>query len=74
MIFCQGNVREMSGNFEPTQMWQPCPRLRASSPACKRLLRFTSGAIPADILAASMAAGCVPCMHVGRSKINHKNF
>ena len=23
MIFCQGNVREMSGNFEPTQMWQP---------------------------------------------------
>ena len=24
MIFCQGNVREMSGNFEPTQMWQPC--------------------------------------------------
>ena len=24
MVICQGIVREMSGNFEPTQMWQPC--------------------------------------------------
>ena len=24
IAICQGIVREMSGNFEPTQMWQPC--------------------------------------------------
>ena len=24
MVICQGIVREMSGNFEPAQMWQPC--------------------------------------------------
>ena len=23
-MICQGIVREMSGNFGPTQMWQPC--------------------------------------------------
>ena len=22
MLMCQGNVMEMSANFEPTQMWQ----------------------------------------------------
>ena len=24
IVLCQGIVREMSENFEPTQMWQPC--------------------------------------------------
>ena len=24
IVICQGIVREMSGNFGPTQMWQPC--------------------------------------------------
>ena len=32
------------------------PNLCASSPVCNRILRFTFGATPADILAASMAA------------------
>ena len=32
------------------------PHLRASSPACNRFLRFTSGATPADYLVNSMAA------------------
>ena len=32
------------------------PRLRALSPACNGLLRFTAGATPADLLSDSMAA------------------
>ena len=32
------------------------PDLRASSPMCNRILTFTSGATPADLLVASMAA------------------
>ena len=31
MVICQGIVREMSGNFEPTQMWQPCLFITAKS-------------------------------------------
>ena len=30
-MICQGIVREMSGNFGPTQMWQPCVFLRLST-------------------------------------------
>ena len=40
------------------------PRLRASSSACNRFFRFTSGATPADLLAPSMAAGLILYMHV----------
>ena len=40
------------------------PRLRALSPVCNEFLRFTSGATPADLLAASMAAGHIPYMPV----------
>ena len=40
------------------------PHLHASLPAHNRCLRFTSGATPADFLAASMAASHVPYMHV----------
>ena len=28
MVKCQGIVREMSGNFEPTEMWQPCQEVQ----------------------------------------------
>ena len=38
--------------------------MHASSPVHNRSLRFTSGATPADLLTASMAAGRVPYMHV----------
>ena len=40
------------------------PHLCASLPVHNRFLRFTSGATPADLLAASMAASCVPYMHI----------
>ena len=30
MVICQGIVREMSGNFEPTQMWQPCYNIQGN--------------------------------------------
>ena len=29
MSFCLGMVREMSGNFELTQMWQPCTSMQS---------------------------------------------
>ena len=38
------------------------PRFHASLPVHNGFLRFTSGAIPADLLAASMAAGHIPYM------------
>ena len=40
------------------------PSLYASSPVSNGFLRFTTGATPADLLTASMAAGRVPYMHV----------
>ena len=54
-----------SGDVSPgfqSQEW--IPHLCALSPACNEFLRFTSGATPADLLAATMAAGCIPYMHV----------
>ena len=42
--------------------WIPC--LHALSPACNGFLRFTSGATPADLLAASMAASRIRYMQV----------
>ena len=40
------------------------PHLRASWHAHNRCLRFTSGVTPADLLAATMAAGHIPYMYV----------
>ena len=37
------------------------------------LLAFTSGAIPAELLTASMAAGCIPYMHVAEIGCPHPN-
>ena len=50
MLFCQGNVIEMSGNFERTQMWQPCDWACSSwggggVPLCK-----TKGSPPGPVL------------------------
>ena len=42
--------------------WVPC--LHALSPVCNEFLRFTTGATPADLLVASMAARHIPYMHV----------
>ena len=63
----------------------PIPCLRASSSVCNGFFRFTCGATPADLLAASMAAGHIPYMHaaevgcqnsIGRqhSKQTHYHF
>ena len=49
-----------------------CPRfqsrLLALSPACNRILRFTSGATPADLLGASMAAESFSSTYLQTSK------
>ena len=53
---------------------------KASSTACNAFLRFTSGATPANLLTASMAAGRVPYQHVAEAEIRsgdlpyRKNF
>ena len=39
MVICQGIVREMSGNFEPTQMWQPCELEKTSTTQIKLLFK-----------------------------------
>ena len=36
MLFCQGNIMEISGDFERTQMWQPCLFTSASEPVFTR--------------------------------------
>ena len=46
MLFCQGNVMKMSGNFEPTQMWQPCTCVHAVTPPTERL---THAGVPTKI-------------------------
>ena len=47
------------------------PHLYAFLPACNGFLRFTSGATPANLLMASMAAGHVPYMHV--AEVGYRN-
>ena len=34
--FCQGIVREMSGNFVSTGVWQPCSCLLIHEPRCEK--------------------------------------
>ena len=43
------------------------PSLRSSSPACNRILRFTYGATPADLLVTSMAAELFPSTYLQTS-------
>ena len=53
--FCAVTDRPVLDVCPRYQSWGGSHRLHALPPMCNRILKFTSGATPAELLAASMA-------------------